>query len=124
MNEYTDADRISDMLRYAQEAIAILGGISYTDFCNDRKAQLAILYLLVVIGEAASKAGDDTLRMFPEIPWHQIKGARNRLVHAYFAVDYKIVYDIVVEDLPQLIAELTGTTAGSHPGNHQGGQLL
>lgn len=118
MNGRTDADRISDLLYYAQEAIATLDGISYTDFCADRKTQLAILYLITVIGEAASRTGDDTLRMFPGIPWHQIKGARNRLVHAYFAVDLKIVYDIVVDDLPQLVAALAGaadgTTAGSN----------
>ena len=123
------------MRHYDQEAIATLGGISYADFCHDRKTQLAILYLVVVIGEAAAKTDDDTLRMFPGIPWHQVKGARNRLVHAYFAVDSKIVYDIVVEDLPQLVAELAGAAAidqlaVDQPAidqpavNQQGGQLL
>lgn len=128
MNDRTDAERISDMLHYAQEAIATLGGISYTDFCNDRKTQLAVLYLIAVVGEAASKTGDDTLRMFPGVPWHKVRGTRNHLVHEYYAVKFKIAYDIVVEHLPQLITELTGTTASNYPGNHtgnyQGGQLL
>lgn len=125
MNGRTDVDRISDLLHYAQEAIVILGGASYADFCDDRKTQLAILYLITVIGEAASRTGDDTLRMFPGIPWHQVRGARNRLVHAYFAVDFKVVYDIVVYDLPQLVAALAGAAAGTTAGsNQQGGQLL
>lgn len=118
MNGRTDADRISDLRHYAQEAIATLGGISYTDFCDDRKTQLAILYLITVIGEAASRTSDDTLRMFPGIPWHQVRGARNRLVHAYFAVDLKIVYDIVVYDLPQLVAALAGAAAGTTAGSN------
>ncbi len=119
MNERTDSERIVDMVQYAQEAIAALGNVSFDEFRNDRKLQLIIFYLVTVVGEAASKSAPATLRQYPTIPWHQVRGTRNHLVHDYYKVNLWAVYQVVVEDLPQLITELTATTA--HP---QGGQQL
>ena len=81
MNGRTDAERIVDMVHYGQEAMATLGNASYTEFCADRQLQLAIFYLVAVVGEAASKTDPATLRQYRGIPWHQVRGARNHLVH-------------------------------------------
>lgn len=119
MNERTDAQRIADMIGYAQEAIVALGDTGFEGFRADRKLQLVIFYLVAVVGEAAGKCAPETLRQYPGIPWHQVRGTRNHLVHDYYKVDLWMVYRIVVDYLPPFISELTSPTA-----NSQGGQPL
>ena len=58
------------------------------------------------IGEAASRISADTRQAYPEIPWSQIVGMRNRLVHAYFDINLDILWQVVQDDLPALIAQL------------------
>ena len=67
---------------------------------------LSIVRLLEIIGEAAKNVSEDLRRASPQIPWKQIAGTRDRLVHGYFDVDLDIVWAIVSGDLPTLIAEL------------------
>ena len=116
MNGRTDSERIDDMIQYAREAIVTLGNADFTEFCADRQLHLAIFYLLAVVGEAASKSDAAALRQqFPTIPWREVRGARNRLVHGYYHIRMDLVYEIVVEHLPVLIAALQ-PAAHNHPG--------
>ena len=117
MSGRTDEERIADMLQYAREAIATLGNADFAEFSSDRKLQLQIFYLVLVVGEAASKCQSHTLQQYPGIIWHRIRGTRNRIVHDYYSVDLRIVYGIVVEHLPRLITALETTTHSP-----QGGQ--
>ena len=118
MNGRTDSERINDMIQYAREAIATLGNADFTEFCADRQLHLAIFYLVAVVGEAVSKSDVGALlQQFPTIPWHEVRGARNRLVHGYYHIRMDLVYEIVVEHLPLLISALETTTY-----NSQGGQ--
>lgn len=105
------------MIQHAQEAIDTLGDTSFAGFRANRRLQLVIFYLVTVVGEAASKCDPDTLRRYPGVVWHQVRGARNHLVHDYYNVDLVTVYLIVMEYLPALIVELT--TRNPDP---QGGQ--
>jgi len=59
---------------------------------------------LEIVGEAAVRVSGDLQQRCPEIPWSHIIGMRNRLVHAYFDVDYEQVWKALTEDLPPLIA--------------------
>ena len=59
-----------------------------------------------IIGEAASRLSAETRAAHPPIPWREIVGMRNRLVHAYFEIDLRLVWDTVRNDLPPLIARL------------------
>lgn len=59
-----------------------------------------------IVGEAASRLSADTVQRNPSIPWREIVGMRNRLVHAYFEIDLRLVRDTVVDDLPALISQL------------------
>ena len=118
MNGRTDSERIDDMVQYAREAIATLGNADFTEFCADRQLHLSIFYLVAVVGEAVSKSDVDALlQQFPTIPWHQVRGTRNHLVHDYYKVNMLTVYEIVVDYLPLLISALETTTQ-----NSQGGQ--
>ncbi len=57
----------------------------------------------IIIGEAASQIPDEVEEQYPEIPWHLMRAMRNRIVHAYFSVDQKLMWDTVQNDLPLLI---------------------
>ena len=62
--------------------------------------------LLEIVGEAAARLSPDTRDRYPRIPWPDIIGLRNRLIHGYDIVDFDILWDIVNGDLPPLIARL------------------
>jgi uncharacterized protein with HEPN domain len=62
--------------------------------------------LIEIIGEAAAKITQETREAHPEIPWDDIVGTRNRLIHGYEDVDLNIVWQIVKEDLPDVLRKL------------------
>jgi uncharacterized protein with HEPN domain len=94
------------MLEYAREAVALMRGKKRADLDDDRALGLATLRCLEIVGEAASHIPDPIRHQHPQIPWPQIIGTRNRLVHGYDLVDYDIIWSTVTDDLPPLIAEL------------------
>ena len=101
-----DTAYLLDMLVAARDAAAFAEGVSYTEFERDRRTQLSILKSLEIVGEAAAHISEDTRKKHPAIPWPEIVGMRNRLVHVYFDIDLPLVWDTVCNDLPVLIARL------------------
>ena len=101
-------DRVSlvDMLNYAEEAVVLLGEASLNDLAENRVMELALRKLLEIVGEAASRVSEETQQCYQEIPWPQIIGMRNRLVHGYDDVSLKILWDTINNDLPPLIEQL------------------
>jgi uncharacterized protein with HEPN domain len=98
--------RLQHMLEYAREAIGLMRDKKRADLDTDRTLGLATLRCLEIVGEAASHVPESLRQQHPQIPWPQIIGTRNRLVHGYDLVDYDIIWSTVTEDLPPLIAEL------------------
>jgi uncharacterized protein with HEPN domain len=94
------------MLDYSREAVSLIQGKSREDLDTDRLLNLALVRLLEVIGEAASKVPKEECCRYPEIPWPQIVSLRNRLIHGYDQIDFDIIWQILTRDLPPLIAEL------------------
>lgn len=68
----------------------------------DRKTSDAVLYNLVVIGEAAAKLSEETRESATEIPWPRIVGLRNLIAHEYFRVDLEVIESILAEQLEEL----------------------
>jgi uncharacterized protein with HEPN domain len=66
----------------------------------------ALVRAIEVIGEAASRVSDDARQTAPEVPWRQIAGMRNRLIHGFFDVDVEIVWRTATEDVPTLVSAL------------------
>ena len=95
-----------DMLVAAHKALAFAAELTYSQFVRSELHQNAILKVLEIVGEAASRVSDDTRQAHPDISWQQIVGLRNRIVHACFEIDLDVVWRIVQEDLPGLIAQL------------------
>ncbi len=101
-----DAAYLLDMLNSAREAVALVEGVSYGEFLHDRRSHLAMLKLIEIVGEAASRVSAETRNAHVEIQWVRIVGMRNHLVHAYFEVDLRIVWDTVQVGMPDLISRL------------------
>ena len=95
-----------DMLLAARRAMELAAPLTFSDLENDDLYQSAILKSVEIIGEAASRISEETKAGHPDIPWTEIIGLRNRLVHAYFAIQLDIVWQTVQDDLPPLIAQL------------------
>ena len=101
-----DGKRLRDMLENAREAAAHAKGKPKEDFLNDRLLQLALIRLIEVVGEAASRISENSRAKYPAIRWKSIVGMRNRIIHVYDLIDWDVLWDTVVNDLPPLIAEL------------------
>ncbi|KAA3601473.1 MAG: DUF86 domain-containing protein [Calditrichaeota bacterium] len=102
----SDKERFLDVLE-AIERIEKYSGQGKTLFDDEELIQNWILHHLQIIGEALSKISHSTKKDNPEIPWKKIKGMRNILVHDYFGIDTKIVWNVVENELPSLKIEIT-----------------
>jgi uncharacterized protein with HEPN domain len=101
-----DEIRLHHMLQAAREAISFAKGKSRSDLDIDRMLTLSLVKELELIGEAATKVSEETQHQFTDIPWAEIVGMRNRLIHTYFDINLDIVWQTVVQDLPPLLSSL------------------
>jgi uncharacterized protein with HEPN domain len=95
------------MRDYAHQAVDAIRGRSREDLDRDAVLAAALERFIEIIGEAASRVSATRQAATPGIPWRQIVGMRNRLVHGYGAVDRNVLWDVVHDDLPDLIAKLS-----------------
>ena len=107
-------DRVSlvDMLNHAEEAVVLLGETNLNDLAEDRVMELALRKLVEIVGEAANRVSEATQHCHQEIPWPQIIGMRNRLVHGYDDISLKRLWDTINDDLPPLIEQLEAIVGG------------
>jgi uncharacterized protein with HEPN domain len=106
MTRHSDQARLRHMLDHATEAVSLVEGRSRGDLDADRLLNLSLVRLLEIVGEAAARLSAETRSSHPILPWPDIIGLRNRLIHGYDIVDFDILWDIVHDDLPRLIAQL------------------
>ena len=101
-----DEIRLRHMLEAAREAVLFARGRTRSDLDTDRQLVLSLVKDVEIVGEAGTRITETTRERLPTIPWEEIIGMRNRLVHAYFSINLDIVWQTVREDLPKLIALL------------------
>ena len=94
------------MIEAAEAAIGFVTGRARSDLDDDRMLFLATIKAIEIIGEAASRLSGGTRESAKDIPWGDIIGMRNRLIHVYFDVNSDIVWQSVNEELPELLAKL------------------
>jgi uncharacterized protein with HEPN domain len=94
---------IFDSARFAQEYVE---GIDEHAFESDRRTRSAVIYEILIIGEAAKKVSAAFKAAHPEIPWRAMAGMRDVMIHDYRDVDVPSVWATVTESIPALIAAL------------------
>ncbi len=109
----TDAIRLQHMLDAAREATSFVAGRTRGDLDTDRMLALALLKAIEIVGEAAGRASEAGRANVSGIPWPNIGGMRNRLVHGYFDINLDIVWQTAINELPALIAALEQTLSAS-----------
>ena len=95
-----------DILDSGNAILQYIKGMSFEEFCKDRKTYSAVIREFEIIGEAAGKLPDELKQRPSTVEWQDIKDFRNLLAHEYFGVDLEIVWKIIQDDLPVLISEV------------------
>ncbi len=96
------ADYLRDILEYAAKAQQFVAGVEFYAFQANEEKVLAVVRALEVVGEAARQVPAAVRARYPEIPWRDAIGMRDKLIHGYFGVDMEVVWRAVHEDLPPL----------------------
>lgn len=94
---------IFDILDSADAIKSFIKDLTYDDFLKDRKTYSATIREYIVIGEAISSILTLLEEKIPDYPWRNIKDFRNFIVHEYFGVDAKIVWDLTIYELDQMV---------------------
>lgn len=100
---WRDEAYLLDILLAARKIVRFSQGYGAEKFAADEVLQHAVMRLIQIIGEAARKISPAYKEAHSQIPWTQIIGMRNRLVHEYFRVETDIVWGVVEKDIPALI---------------------
>ena len=106
MSRHEDTVSLRQMLDHIEEAVALAQGRTRNDLESDRVFFLALLKLVEIVGEAATRVSQATQAAHPDLPWREVIGTRNRLIHGYDAVDYDILWEIVATDFPPVAEQL------------------
>lgn len=101
-----DRVRLRHMADAIEAALKFIEGRSRSELDADRMLVFALVRAVAIIGEAAVKLSSVGRAELPAVPWSNIVGMRNRLIHAYFDVDLDILWNTVTEALPPLGQEI------------------
>ena len=97
---------LDKMKLYATQAIEFKGDADFSAFSNDTKTIAACVHNLSQIGELVGRLDEQFMQSHQKIPWRKIRGMRNRIVHDYEGVKLNIVWDVLVDFLPNFVKDI------------------
>jgi len=95
-------DYAMDMIAAIEKIEEFTSGMTLEAFEKDTKTVFAVIRALEVIGEAAKKIPLSVRNKYNQVPWLQITGMRDKLIHEYFGVNVKVIWNTIKEDIPPL----------------------
>jgi uncharacterized protein with HEPN domain len=99
-------DYLLDIYNSINDVDSFIKGMTYKDFILDRKTSNAVIRSIEVIGEAAHQIPKNIQDKYPSIPWKEMIGMRNKIIHEYFGINYKIVWKTAKQSIPKLKTQL------------------
>jgi len=100
MSERGNVEFLSDALEAIKRIKDYISDMDYKAFLKDLKTRDAVLRNLEVIGESSKNIKDDFRELYPDVPWKEMSGLRDKLIHHYFGVNFEIVWTIIHDELP------------------------
>ncbi len=98
-----DPSRLTHIIEATQEAMSYVEGVDRAAFDANRMLQHSVVRCIEIVGEASARLSPKLRNENHHIPWPDMIGMRNRIVHAYFDIDIEIVWKTITEDLPALL---------------------
>lgn len=93
---------LRDILQNMQDAEEFIQGLSYDQFTADKKTFNAVLRSIEIVGEAAKHVPESVRSKYPAIPWKEMAGMRDKVIHFYFGVNREAIWLVVKERIPSL----------------------
>ncbi|HED37404.1 MAG TPA: DUF86 domain-containing protein [Ignavibacteria bacterium] len=93
---------LNDIYDSITKGISFIKDMTYEDFQKDEKTQYALIRAIEIIGEASKKIPNEIQDQSKEIPWREISGMRDILVHDYFGINTEVIWKTANKDLPEL----------------------
>ena len=102
-----DPDLYLEDIRVAcKDVLEFTAGLTLESLINDKLRRQATIHSIFIIGEATKHVPADVRARYPRLRWREMAGLRDRIAHAYFGLDYEMVWDIVENDIPFLLETL------------------
>ena len=103
---YEFLDYIEDMLDAMEKAELALTGVDFDRFSEDFIINFAVARALEIVGEAAKRLPPEVRTAYPDIPWREMAGMRDRIIHGYDNVNLRIMWDVVKKEIPAITPQL------------------
>ncbi|MDE0668078.1 MAG: DUF86 domain-containing protein [Acidimicrobiia bacterium] len=97
---------VRDMIECCTKVEEYTAGLDHDTFFATDAINDAVLWNLAILGEAANSVAESIRNAHPEIPWREITGMRNRLVHGYLRIDDNTLWEVICEGIPELLPQL------------------
>jgi uncharacterized protein with HEPN domain len=98
-----DLAYLLDIYATCSTIVELIDGMEQSTFLTDKRTHLAVLYEIIVTGEIVKRLSQEFRQAHPEIPWKQIAGMRDRLVHDYNKVDLDLTWEVTQSSIPELL---------------------
>lgn len=98
-----DLSYLLDIANACSTIIELLGDMSKTSFLLDKRTHLAVLYEITIAGEIVKRLSPEFRQAYPEIPWKQIAGMRDKVIHDYNKVDLDLTWEATQSSIPKLL---------------------
>ena len=106
MSERKDVDLIQDIAESMSRIISYTRNMEYDEFKKDKKTQDAVIRNIGIMGEATKALSEKVRKDNANIPWKNVAGTRDKLIHNYFGVNIDIIWNIVQDEIPSLLPEI------------------
>ncbi len=101
-----DKSTIIDILHAAKNIVDFVEGLTYDEFSEDTKTRSAVLHQAMIVGEAVKRLSEEYRENHEQVPWDNMAGLRDVLIHQYNSVDYREIWNVATGELPEIIQKL------------------